>query len=60
MILVGYLESNLNELETAILLLEIKEHKRHQTSSVEKLYGILQSWSHRLPEYGGMVDDILV
>jgi hypothetical protein len=59
MVLVGYLESNLNELETAILQMEIKEHKRHQVSSVEEKYTVLQSWSHRLPEYGGMVDDIL-
>jgi hypothetical protein len=59
MILVGYLESNLNELETAILQMEIKKQKRHQVSGVEEKYTVLQSWSHRLPEYGGMVDDIL-
>lgn len=59
MVLIGYLDSNLNELETAIMHMEVREHKRNQTSKVEEKYNVLQSWSHRLHEYGGMVNDIL-
>jgi hypothetical protein len=59
MILIGYLEANVNELETAILLHEVKENKKHQTMHVTEQWSILQSWSHRFPEYGGMVEEII-
>ncbi|OCK89139.1 uncharacterized protein K441DRAFT_681398 [Cenococcum geophilum 1.58] len=59
MTLVGYLEANLSELETAIILSEIKERKKHQALDVTEKWSILQSWSHRFPEYCGMIDDLL-
>jgi len=59
MILVGYLEANLNELETAIINTQVKEKQKHQTMNVTDKWSILQSWSHRFPEYCGMIDDIL-
>lgn len=59
MILIDYLEANVNELETAILLHQVQENKKHQTMHVTEQWSILQSWSHRFPEYGGMIDDIL-
>ncbi|CAI6332887.1 unnamed protein product [Periconia digitata] len=59
MILIGYLEANVNELETAILLYPVQEKRKHQTMQVTEQWAILQSWSHRFPEYNGMIDDIL-
>lgn len=59
MILVGYLESSINELETAIMLSEVKEGAKHQALDVSEKWSILQSWSHRFPEYCGMLDGVL-
>lgn len=59
MILVGYLEANLNELEIAIINTQVKEKQKHQTMNVTDKWSILQSWSHRFPEYCGMIDNIL-
>ena len=59
MILAGYLEASINELETAIMLSEVKEGAKHQALDVTEKWSILQSWSHRFPEYCGMIDDLL-
>ncbi|KAL1878145.1 hypothetical protein Daus18300_002061 [Diaporthe australafricana] len=59
MIFVGYLESCLNELETSIRLSHVDKGTRNMTLKVSELWSILQSWSHRFPEYCGMLDDIL-
>jgi len=57
-ILVEYLKSQLNELEFDIVRTEIHEGK-NQALDVGHKWSVLQSWSHRFPEYGDMLHDIL-
>ncbi|RYP69636.1 hypothetical protein DL771_006000 [Monosporascus sp. 5C6A] len=59
MILVGYLESCLNELEVAIQIKHIQEGKKHQTLDVSDQWSVFQSYAHRFPEYCAMVQDIV-
>lgn len=58
MILVGYLEACLNELEFAIAVSSV-EKGVHQILHVSEQWSSLQSWSHRFPEYCAAVGDIL-
>ncbi|KAL9620768.1 MAG: hypothetical protein Q9160_004781 [Pyrenula sp. 1 TL-2023] len=59
MMLEGYLGACLNELETDIRLTHIDKGKKNQTLQISEQWSILQSWSHRFPEYCGMIDDIM-
>lgn len=59
MILLGYLDSCVNELEFAIRREHIGKGQKDQSLAIAMQLEILQSWNHRLPEYCGMVDDIL-
>ncbi|KAH8763151.1 hypothetical protein F5883DRAFT_423169, partial [Diaporthe sp. PMI_573] len=59
MILLGYLEACLNELETAIRLEHVDKGTKDMTLTISEQWSILQSWSHRFPEYCGMLEDIL-
>jgi hypothetical protein len=59
MILLGYLEACLNELETDIRLTHIGKGEKDQALKVVEHWSILQSWSHRFPEYCGAINDIL-
>ncbi|KAK8867660.1 hypothetical protein PGQ11_006238 [Apiospora arundinis] len=59
MILVEYLDACVNELETDIRLKHIGKGQKDQSLAIAMQWEILQSWSHRLPEYCGMVDNIL-
>lgn len=59
MILAGYLDSCLNELELAIRLAHIRKGTKDSALNISENWSILQSWSHRFPEYCGMLKDIL-
>lgn len=58
LILAGYLESCLNELETAMRDDHIDKGTKDMTITISKQWAVLQSWSHRFPEYCGMLEDI--
>lgn len=58
MILSGYLESCLNELELAVRLAHVSKGAKNMTLQISEQWFILQSWCHRFPEYCGMLDDI--
>lgn len=58
MILIGYLESCLNELELSVRLIHVSKGARNMTLQISEQWFILQSWCHRFPEYCGMLDDI--
>jgi hypothetical protein len=58
MILAGYLESCLNELELSVRQAHVDKGARNMSLRISEQWSILQSWSHRFPEYCGMLDDI--
>ncbi|KAH8647857.1 hypothetical protein BX600DRAFT_503209 [Xylariales sp. PMI_506] len=58
-VLCGYLEACLSELETDIARTRITKRRRDQALEITNQMAILLSWDHRLPEYCGMIDNIL-